>query len=640
MTRPRSQAFARRAAVCSLPVALLAVSNPTSAAQKPSPPAFQALQPGEFVTHALDVPVRIVLIGFEEGSIDEAALSSLLPQAYKPVVRYPQVYGLSGRDLGLEYRFAYRVVRKGPRFEERFFAHLAAIGRTAQRTLYQTLYNAQAGKVAGVEVPEEVLFIDAPSVERWLARNDASDDRAHTLYFVNWYGREGFRFHVYTREGDPDPDTGFAFAGLASRKVVSWGGGSGRSWFYDFSAGPEFWGGSFNVDDADLDGDGEADYRIPVIWEYALGGYRAPALLSFDMGLVARFVAINLLFAPSPLYDPLVTAPGPLGRKIAHVTMLEDDPDPAQKGAGFFDPELTRAKLQSFQPYYRWRVKLAALDPLDAGARKTLEIFTLNDVQDDCWVEIGTPIAQPFCYFSAHRDSYVPRYARRDYVAPVFAFNTTDAGLGAQFGLLGFADDNWRDGTQSMVFTFGAPGYRALGYGFTSTTVHELGHHVGLSHPHDGYDPELGLDYGPSGFFYFAWLGDETDTVMHYFGLSNGFGANDRDNMRRWEAAGYLNRANVLAGDLLASPRPEKARAVLRAADAHAARARRALGRFDYLEAATDARWAYSLLADAARELGVASARLARADSPLPEVLRPKAGCRPRQAPHEQRTAP
>ena len=162
MTRPRSQAFARRAAVCSLPVALLAVSNPTSAAQKPSPPAFQALQPGEFVTHALDVPVRIVLIGFEEGSIDEAALSSLLPQAYKPVVRYPQVYGLSGRDLGLEYRFAYRVVRKGPRFEERFFAHLAAIGRTAQRTLYQTLYNAQAGKVAGVEVgvgeEEEGLF--------------------------------------------------------------------------------------------------------------------------------------------------------------------------------------------------------------------------------------------------------------------------------------------------------------------------------------------------------------------------------------------------------------------------------------------------------------------------------------------------
>jgi hypothetical protein len=622
-----------------LPLALLALSTPTAAAQKPAPEAFEALQPGEFVTHALDVPVRIVLIGFEEAAIDEATLASLLPPASKPLVRYPQFYGISGRDLGLEYRFAYQVVRKGPRFEDRFFAHLAAIGQPGQRTLYQTLYNAQAGKRADVEVPDEVLLIDAPSVERWLERNDASD-RQHTLYFVNWYGHEGFRFHVYTRAGDPDPDTGFAFAGLASRKVVSWGGSSGRAWFYDFSAGPEFWGGSFNVDDPDLDGDGEADYRIPPIWEYALGGYRAPALLSLDMALVARFVAINLLFAPSPLYDPLVTAPGPLGRKIAHVTMLEDDADPAQKGARFFDPAFTREKLQSFQPYYRWRVKFASVDPLDAGAKKTLDIFTLNDVQDDCWVDIGTPFAQPYCYFAANRDSYVPRYGRRDYVAPVFAFNTTDAGLGAQLGLLGFADDNWASGTQTMVFTFGAPVYRSLGYGFTSTTVHEVGHHVGLSHPHDGYDSELGLDYGPAGFFYFAWLGDESDTVMHYFGLSNGFGRNDSDNMRRWEAAGYLNRANVLAGDLLASPKASRARAALRAADEHAAGARRALGRFDYLEAATDARWAYSLLAEAASELGVSSARLARAVTPLPEARGPKTGCRPRQAPQELPPAP
>ena len=629
-----------RPSALSLPLALLALSIPTEAAQKPGHGAFEALQPGEFVTHALGVPVRIVLIGFEEGSIDDATLSGFLPQAYKPLVRYPQFYGLSGRDLGLEYRFAYQIVRKGPRFEDRFFAHLAAIGQPGQRTLYQTLYNAQAAKVRGVEVPDEVLLIDAPSVERWLEKNDASGERQHTLYFVNWYGREGFRFHVYTRSGDPDPDTGFAFAGLASRKLVSWGGSSGRTWFYDFSAGPEFWGGSFNVDDADLDGDGEADYRIPVIWEYALGGYRAPALLSFDMALVARFVAVNLLFTPSPLYDPLVTAPGPLGRKVAHVTMLEDDPDPAQKGAGFFDAVLTREQLQSFQPYYRWHVKLASVDALDAGAKRTLDIFTLNDVEDDCWVDVGTPFAQPFCYFTAHRDSYVPRYPRHDYVAPVFAFNTTDTGLGAQFGLLGFADDNWFDGRQTMVFSFGAPGYRTLGYGFTSTTVHELGHHVGLSHPHDGYDSELGFDYDPAGFFYFAWLGDESETVMHYFGLSNGFGRNDRDNMHRWEAAGYLNRANVLAGDLLASPKARKARAALRAADEHAARARHALGRFDYLEAATDARWAYSLLADAASELGVSSARLARAASPLHEARVPKAGCRPRQAPQELPSAP
>ena len=639
MTGPRSVGFVRRGAGL---LSLLGLLPVAAAAGSPRPAdTFEALRPGEFVTHELRLPVRIVLVGFDEAAVDETTLLGSLPPAAKPLVRYPQFYGLAGRELGLEYRFDYRIVHKGPHFERRFFAHLAAIGRPGPRTLYQTLYNAQANKVADVEVPDEVLFIDAPAVERWLDRNDERGAEQHTIYFVNWYGRDDFRFHAYTRGGEPDPDTKFDFAGLASRKMVAWGGSSGRSWFYDFSAGPEFWGSSFDQDNADLDGDGEADYRIPVIWEYALGGYRAPALLSFDMALVTRFVAINLLFAPSPLYDPLVTAPEPFGRKVAHVSMLEDDPDPAQQGASFFDAAFVRDRLQSFQPYYRWRVKTASVDPIDAGAKKTLDIFTLNDVQDDCWLDFGTPFAQPFCYFDLNRASYVPSYGPRDYVAPVFQFNTTDAGLGAQFGLLGFADDNWLDGTQSFVFTFGAPSYRTLfGYGFTSTTVHELGHHVGLSHPHDGYDAELGIDYGPSGFFYFAWLGDESETVMHYIALSNGFGRHDRDNMRRWEAAGHLNWANALAGDLAARPDSRKARLALRAADAHAARARRALSGFDYLTAATEARWAYSLLAEAASELGVASARLRLARTPLPNARVPKGGCRPRQAPQELAAAP
>ena len=36
-------------------------------------------------------------------------------------------------------------------------------------------------------------------------------------------------------------------------------------------------------------------------------------------------MAINLLFTTSPLYDPLVSAPEPRGRKVAHVAMLEDE---------------------------------------------------------------------------------------------------------------------------------------------------------------------------------------------------------------------------------------------------------------------------------------------------------------------------
>ena len=56
----------------------------------------------------------------------------------------------------------------------------------------------------------------------------------------------------------------------------------------------------------------------------------------------------------------------------------------------------------------------------------------------------------------------------------------------------------------------------------------------------------------PSGQFEFAWSGDESHTVMHYLASSNGFGRFDRDNVYRWETAGYLNWSNAVLGDILA----------------------------------------------------------------------------------------
>ena len=81
---------------------------------------------------------------------------------------------------------------------------------------------------------------------------------------------------------------------------------------------------------------------MPPIWEYAADGYRDPAALEPDLGLVTRFVAINLLFTSSPLYDPLVTAPGPQGNKIVHINMFEDDP--ASLGTDWINTELRQAR--------------------------------------------------------------------------------------------------------------------------------------------------------------------------------------------------------------------------------------------------------------------------------------------------------
>jgi hypothetical protein len=85
-----------------------------------------------------------------------------------------------------------------------------------------------------------------------------------------------------------DPDTGVDFANqpgtLRDRAALSaWGGSEGRSWFYDQSAGPDYVNYNFDVDDADLDGDGVDDYRIPPAWEYAADDYRSRAELPADL---------------------------------------------------------------------------------------------------------------------------------------------------------------------------------------------------------------------------------------------------------------------------------------------------------------------------------------------------------------------
>ena len=129
-------------------------------------------------------------------------------------------------------------------------------------------------------------------------------------------GRPDFKFHVYTKTGEPDPDTGYDFgANRDSRKIIAWGGttaddeetGLGgtdrRVWFYDLSAGPESWTGNWNVDNADLDGDGVPDYRMPPIWEYRHG--RLPRA----GGAVRRPRQARPLRRAQPAVHPLAALP-------------------------------------------------------------------------------------------------------------------------------------------------------------------------------------------------------------------------------------------------------------------------------------------------------------------------------------------
>lgn len=585
----------------------------------PALPRLTTLQPGGTTQLAENVTVNVVFVGYRKGfgpqQINEAAFRAQLAPAGDTVVRDPLYYGLV-QPTNLSFNYHYNLVYTNRSFEDAFFKHLSRIGQPGPITEYQAAYNDQW---AATHQIEDNLYLDAPSVERWLAQNAGPlakvDTRQYTVFFINWTSRPDFRHHVYTKMDEVDPDTGYNFgAERESRKIIAWGGtapddpqgGTGkesRLWFYDLSAGPESWTDNWDLDDADLDGDDVPDYRMPPVWEYGnTDGYRPFTSVSEDLGIITRWVAVNLLFTTSPLYDPAINGP----KLPSHVQLDLNtyQADPSFNAQQYLNLEFVTSHLGALQPLNRFSAELndAAFSGEAASVYQSwLTSFSPNPVSYYP-NRLGDPFADLFLYACDHQNQFLEQ--NDDYELPVYLYSTTDEELNGD-GLLGYADDDYTSGTQSYVFGFTAPLFRELGYGNSGTVVHEVGHHLGMSHPHDGFDPESGFDYGAAGGAYFTWTGDESNSVMGYLDLNYDFGQFDRDNMNRNLTAVYLNQANAILGQIAALPAASRVVTLLRQADTSAAAARSLLRAHRYPAATAQARDAYQMVAGAAARLGL-----------------------------------
>ena len=594
-------------------VASLVVAASSAAAAGGS--GFPNLQPGQRTADLQErVPVNVVFVGLEPGQVSRSEFLAGLPDQYKPIVRSRLFYGVV-EELGIDYRYDVDATYASASWENRFFAALTGFSAPADRTAFQELYNEQDG----TRDVGQNHFIDAPTVEKWLIDHapPGVNTRENTIFFVNWWGRSDFIDHVYTKIGEPDPDTGHDFGLLnESRKIIAWGGttpddeetglgsrGDRRVWFFDLSAGPEAWGGNYDITNEDLDGDDEPDYRIPVAWEYADDGYRSPSALTGDLSLVARYAAINLLFTSSPSY-PADLTPELLPRAINLDLNTYEAWEGVDASSLYQKPALLRQELDELFPDASLSSDLEDLK-FRGEVRRCYEAWIADE---PCYDDLPQypAFANLFLYHALNIQRFLDEKIRRAgesrlYEAPAFNFATEDE---LAPPLLGYADDNYVDGTQSFIFNFVSPGVVEAGYGLTTTQIHEYGHHFAMSHPHDGFDWETGIDYEPTGPFFFAWAGDEHNSMMSYIDVNWDFSQFDRDNMARFGAAGFIANANVIAGDILASKKANRARGLLAAADAAVGRAERAMAAHDYETTWFAARAGYELVllaADRAR---------------------------------------
>ncbi len=575
------------------------------------------LSPGLVGTIVSNLPVNVVLVGYESGSgsgqVDAGRLAAGLSDSTVAVVRTPLSFGVV-RSAHVAFQLEYRTQFAPAPFTDAFFKHLSQVGTPRSPTDAQVAYNREPARRLTIEDP---ISLDAEDAERWLADHAGTigvDPSQPTIFLVNWFGRDDFRFHVYVAPSTPDPDTGLDPADVDTRALVAWGGtafddpfgGSGsrrRVWFFDLSAGPDDRTRGFDLSHPDLDGDGYPDYRLPPIWEYgSAAGYRPFTDLSGDLGKVVRYVGVDELFAPSPLYNPAISPPL-LPGSISVDVGRESSPGLVPSS---FDTARVSQQLSRLAP---WLSVTTTLTDREYSGRlaEVIGCWTTafsNPPGDSCYGRRGGGYAYYDLFFWVHDHLASLTQGTADHHVPVLLLDVPDS---VPAPLAGLSDGNpyEREYTQYHAVVYSTPAIRAAMYGSTLTVTHEVGHHLGLSHPHDGLDSSSGVSFTPTGDYYFTWLGDESATVMGYLLLRSGFGQLDQDALARWMTAAYLNEANQVLLSIEQSVRGPQTRSQVVTADQDALQALISYQDADYQRSVQLAQRAYEAVVGAAQSIHV-----------------------------------
>jgi len=282
------------------------------------------------------VPLRVVLVGFKKGQLDENALLSMVPQTQRPGVLIPydedmadsgdqcgvffgantlldhgRCYYESGKPylVPIEYRWQPQIVYASDAFTNALFQQMMTNSTTGDfhGTTYRPYlesYNATHGVYRGignqVAAGNSVRFFDAEKMETWLAQNSMSylgfdlgpkggatlgpgKKPGYTIFILNtWDSPQATSIlapqHEYhtllINRTDPDTNT---FAGIDWGRV--WGGNY-REVFLDLGAAPnpyesQTWGNRRR----DPLG---SDAFDPPLWEYENGAPRTTGTGDFN----------------------------------------------------------------------------------------------------------------------------------------------------------------------------------------------------------------------------------------------------------------------------------------------------------------------------------------------------------------------
>ena len=647
---------------------VLVIGTSTLETAAPALPPLTTLVPGGDLELQQDVPVNVVLVGWD-GLVDPAALQARLA----PFNGVPDLRDDGATYLAMRFDFDYTVFDTPQWFDDAFFGLLSstAVAFPPQNlfmgvpplpmTPDQAIYNFCNVPTAGPDLAcdfdsgsgaprangfavQQSHLLDGPFVEQVLAQNLAGifglDTRNPTVVLINWYGRPDYIDHVYFDPYEPNPATGEprwvyfknmtgGSGGTNADDPESCGGfgcAPHRLWFHDLSAGPFFDTGSYNVTLPELFAppfaNGIPEYRIHHTADYlagAPGTYRAIDTLVEDLARLVNDTYLSEIAFAFPVYQTHIMPPRLPYNVQIDLNRWNWDPDAT------FEGQLNAPVMLAKMNRLAYSVSVEINDQSDDRTSRLGDVYSCSltsltvpapvlgfALGDSCYGNRlgGFAAADLYLYFKERLNRYIEGDV--DYEVPAFQFLSTPGDLPL---LLGLADSNYDlDNYHQQFLWLWSPA--SLPPGHNHLLQHETGHHLGLSHPFhggrclDASCSELRMFNADDDTFY-SLNANAVSGVMGYLGLNDDFSAFETENLQRYRTWDYLRQSNEVLAAIAQKNDNGLVTAAIVNADSLAAAAIAGFETSNYAGAVEQARAAYNQL--------VAAADAIKAQVPSPE---------------------
>lgn len=466
--------------------------------------------PENFVVNST-IPINVVFLGFNETFIDTTTIDSDLTHWYAPRIRIPMDYAGGNFTLDINY-----FMSNATTLEDDFTSFLSSIAYVIDPPDDLLSYDPTATGAYLFSAVDTITWLDN-NINSYFGEINGS----YCLYLIDSYTWNYIPDYYYYDFEMLDPDTGLE---SSENLTICYGGEyPNRGIFIDLSAGPV----NYHEGETSEANEGVSATTITPIWEYIFPQDKA----IFNANLTEYIQeTIDMVFTPSYLYEPSISDIYDLSVYILDNTSLGDI---YANPTNYIDTIAVTNALEALIPFADWSTSYS-VDYLDNHVNLQQVIKDTYEATDHV---VHPNAINPYQPVIDYLDTNRAEFGMTTETIPVFIF-AWDEDLYFDFaGALGGAEAD-ANGNPLMVLC----GYNPLiqpNSGYTKLIIHEVGHILGLSHPHDGWSWDKYFDTGNP--MVQDWLRDLISTPMTYAHQDTVFSTFDYDLLDRGHTIERLN---------------------------------------------------------------------------------------------------